>query len=206
MNLKVDRGKLTRDGLIATARVLFAEHGYDGASVEGILERADVSRGALYHHFTGKEDLFVAVLEDLYNSIDVRVHNATQGQSSAAAALRIGCLEWIRIASDPAVGRTLLIDAPAVLGWRRWRQMDEARTLTSIRTALDSAAQHGALAVAHVDYFAHALLASMNEVALMIAESANPGEAALRAEDAIGELFRRILSPPAAFLGDLEKK
>jgi AcrR family transcriptional regulator len=193
MNLKTERGRYTRETLISAARSLFAERGYDATSIEAVLERAEVSRGALYHHFGGKEELFAAVLDGIYDTIDERVAVASANQPSAMAALQAGCLEWIRMASDQAVGRVLLIDAPAVLGWTRWRAMDEARTLLSIRTALQSAARHGSIAEEHADFFAHALLASMNEIALMIAQSADLAE---RAESAVAELFRRILLLP----------
>lgn len=194
MNQKTDQGRATRERLVAVARDLFAERGYEGTSIEAVLEKADVSRGALYHHFQGKEGVFAGVLDDLYNSIDARVAAATAGQQSAAAALRAGSLEWLRIASERSVGRILLIDAPAVLGWRRWREMDEARTLSSIRRALVATAESGELEQEHVDFFAHALLASMNEVALMIAQSEDPASASVSAEDAIGEFFNRVLS------------
>ncbi|WP_394768439.1 TetR family transcriptional regulator [Lacisediminihabitans sp.] len=198
MNIKTERGRQTRETLIAAARALFAERGYDATSIEAVLEQTDVSRGALYHHFGGKEELFAAVLDGIYDTIDERVAVAAANQPNASAALQAGCLEWIRMASDRAVGRVLLIDAPAVLGWTRWRAMDEARTLLSIRTALESAARHGSLAEDHVDFFAHALLASMNEIALMIAQSAEPAVTSARAEGAVAELFRRILLLPSS--------
>ncbi|SFQ37194.1 DNA-binding transcriptional regulator, AcrR family [Amycolatopsis arida] len=195
MDKKRERGHATRDHVVTVATRLFAEHGYDGTSVEAVLRESGLSRGALYHHFPGKDALFTAVLEALHRRVDERMAAATRGSSDPVAAVRAGCAAWIRLTGDPAVQRILLLDAPAVLGWQRWRELDEQHVLGRIRRALTDAAGAGLLAADHVDVFAHALLATMNEVGLMLARARDHAAAVEPAEAAVDELLRRLLAP-----------
>jgi AcrR family transcriptional regulator len=190
---KIDRGQATRDHLVAVATGLFTEHGYDGTSVEAVLRAADVSRGALYHHYPGKDALFAAVLETVYERVEADGAAAIRGIRDPAETLRAACLAWIRITGDPVVRQVLLIDAPAVLGWQRWREVDEQRTLGSIKAVLRRVAAEGRIPVARVDFYAHVLLAGMNEIAMLIARAGDHAAAAAEAEVATGELLDRLL-------------
>ncbi|UOX91456.1 TetR/AcrR family transcriptional regulator [Amycolatopsis sp. FBCC-B4732] len=189
MNKKIDRGQATREHLVAVASDLFTEHGYDATSIEAVLRAADVSRGALYHHFPGKDALFTAVLDAVYERVEAESARAVEGLTEPAAALRAACLAWIRSTADPVVRQVLLVDAPAVLGWQRWRQLDERRTLGKIKAALR---RDGRIPAARVDLFAHVLLAGMNEVALLAARTGEPTSTA-EAEAAAADLLDRLL-------------
>jgi AcrR family transcriptional regulator len=193
MNKKIDRGQATREHLVAVATGLFTEHGYDGTSIEAVLRAADVSRGALYHHFPGKDALFEAVLDTVYERVGAEGARAVEGVDDPVDALRAACLAWIRSTKDPVVRRVMLLDAPAVLGWQRWREIDERRTLGTIKATLRFAAAGGRIAPVRVDVFAHVLLAGMNEIALLVARAEDLESAAAEAEDAAGELFDRLL-------------
>ena len=144
-NKNVARGEATRGQLIAMARRMFAEHGYENTSVEAVLREAGVSRGSLYHHFASKEALFEAVAEDVETSVGEQTLAAAGGSGGPVAALRAGFLAWIRLAGDPVVRRILLIDAPSVLGWERWRSMEERHALGLIRGVLQVIAEAGKL-------------------------------------------------------------
>jgi AcrR family transcriptional regulator len=193
MNKKIDRGRATRDHLVAVATGLFTEHGYDGTSIEAVLRAADVSRGALYHHYPGKDALFAAVLTAVYERVEADGVQAVQGIRDPAEALRAACQAWIRVTGDPVVRRVLLIDAPAVLGWQRWRELDEQRTLGGLKAVLRLVAADGRLPVARVDFFAHVLLAGLNEIAMLVARAEDPAAAAAEAEEATGDLLDRLL-------------
>jgi AcrR family transcriptional regulator len=193
MNKKIDRGQATREHLVAVATGLFTEHGYDGTSIEAVLRAAEVSRGALYHHFPGKDALFAAVLDTVYERVAADGAQAIRGIREPAETLRAACLAWIRITGDPVVRQVLLIDAPAVLGWQRWREVDEQRTLGSIKAVLRRVAAEGRIPVARVDFYAHVLLAGMNEIAMLVARAEDPATAAVEAEGATGELLDRLL-------------
>jgi AcrR family transcriptional regulator len=195
MNKNVERGQATRAHLVEVATSLFAARGYDGTSIEAVLADAGVSRGSLYHHFPGKDALFWAVLEAVGARISGPVAEAMRDAPDPVAALRVGCLAWIRLAGDPVVQQIMLIDAPAVLGWQRWRELDEY-SLGEIRAALTYAAEAGIIERRHVDTFAHILLAAANEVTLMIARADDPAAALLAGESAVAEFLDRLLRDP----------
>ena len=191
-NKNVARGEATRSQLIEVATRLFAAQGYEDTSIDAVLREAGVSRGSLYHHFASKEALFEAVLEDVEAKVGERTVAATDGADGPVAALRAGCVEWIRVAGDPVVQRILLIDAPSVLGWERWRAMGE-RPLGFIKAVLQLVADEGRMRPDLVEPLAHVVLAAIDEVALLVARSDDP-EAAMRSgSDAIDELLRRLL-------------
>ena len=195
MNGNVARGQATRRHIVEAATELFATLGYDGTSIEAVLQAAGVSKGSLYHHFDGKDGLFEAVLDRMTERIEAALAAAAVGVTSPTELLRVGCLAWVRQAVDPAVQQIMLIDAPTVLGWQRWRQRDEANTLGAIRAALTAAAEQGILDSRQVDAFAHALLAMVNELSLMVARADRPADALLEAEIALRELLDRMLRP-----------
>ena len=193
MNKNVERGQATRAHLMEVAMRLFAARGYEGTSIEAVLAESGVSRGSLYHHFPGKDALFVAVLEDIGRRVGLPAAEEMQAAPNPIAALRIGCLAWIRQAADPVIRQIMLIDAPAVLGWQRWRELDEQGPLGVIRGLLAGAAQAGRIESRHVDVFAHIVLAALNEVALMIARADDRAEALASAESAVADFLDRLV-------------
>jgi AcrR family transcriptional regulator len=179
--------------LISIARRLFAERGYEDTSIEAVLREAGVSRGSLYHHFPGKEALFEAVAEDVETSVGEQTLAAALGAGGGpVAALRAGSLAWIRLAGDPVVQRILLIDAPSVLGWERWRAMEEDHALGGIRAVLQAIAEEGKVRPELVGTLANVLLASVNEVALIVARAQDQEAAMKTGADTIDELLRRL--------------
>jgi AcrR family transcriptional regulator len=193
-NRNVARGEATRGQLIAVATRMFADRGYEDTSIEAVLQEAGVSRGSLYYHFASKEALFEAVAEDVETSAGAQTLAATRGSDGPVAALRAGFLAWIRLAGDPVVRRILLIDAPSVLGWERWRSMEEHHALGLIRAVLQVVADEGRLRPELVGTLAHVLLASVNEVALLVARSDDQEAAVQAGADAIDEMLRRLFS------------
>ncbi|HEY6310174.1 MAG TPA: helix-turn-helix domain-containing protein [Streptosporangiaceae bacterium] len=193
-NKNVARGEATRGQLIEVATRMFAERGYEDTSIEAVLREAGVSRGSLYHHFASKEALFEAVAEDMETSVGTQTLAAADGITEPVAALRAGFLAWIRLAGDPVVRRILLIDAPSVLGWERWRAMEEDHALGLIRLVLQAVAEQGKLRPELVGTLANVLLASVNEVALLVARSDDREEAMTAGADAIDELLRRLFA------------
>jgi AcrR family transcriptional regulator len=193
-NKNIARGEATRGQLLAIATRMFAERGYEDTSVEAVLREAGVSRGSLYHHFAGKEALFEAVAEEVETSVGAQTLAAAAGADGPVAALRAGSLAWIRLAGDPVVQRILLIDAPSVLGWEKWRAMEEQHALGGIKMTLRAVAEQGRLRPELADTLAHVLLASMNEVALLVARAQDKEAAMKDGADAIDELMRRLFA------------
>lgn len=193
MNKKVTRGEETRAQIVTVATRLFAERGYEGTSIEAVLHESEMSRGSLYHHFGGKQALFEAVLEAVETDTGRRTVAATREAADPMAALREGCLAWVRLAADPVVQQIVLIDAPSVLGWHRWRQVEERHAFGLLKNAVEAVAATGRLQPDLVDTFAHMLLASINEVALLIAAAEDVDAATRTAQAAVDELLSRLL-------------
>ena len=189
---RVEKGRETRERLVRTGRELFGERGYDATSIESILAAAGVARGALYHHFATKEALFDAVLDQLVAEIADTAADAARSASDPVESLRLGCSAWLRMALDPAVQRIALVDAPAVVGWTRWRELDEVHTLGGLRANLNALAADGRLPEDQVDLLAHMVLASVNEAALMIARAKKPKAALAEGEAAVETLLSRL--------------
>lgn len=182
MKKKTVRTKAAQSGettrrLIGIARALFAERGYAGAGTEDLVQAAGVTRGALYHHFDNKEGLFKAVLDDVQREVGERVETAASKPADAWAQLLAGCRAFLAAATDPEVQRIMLIDAPAVLGWEVWREMDSQYSLKALKMALHEMADAGEITAPHAEAMAHLLSGAMNEAALWIARSAHPRKA-----------------------------
>lgn len=106
----------------------------------------------------------------------------------------MGCSAWLRFSVDPVVRRIVLIDAPSAVGWQKWREIDERHAFGLLKGALQAATQEHGLDPQVVDVLAHALLAALIEVALVIARSENPEAAMAAGETAIHELMGRLLA------------
>jgi AcrR family transcriptional regulator len=190
---RVEKGRETRERLIRTGRELFGERGYDATSIESILDAAGVARGALYHHFPTKEALFDAVLDRLVAEIADTAADAARSAGDPVESLRAGTSAWLRMALDPAVQRIAIVDAPAVVGWSRWRELDEQHTLGGLRASLRAVAELGRLPPEQVDVLANMVLASVTEAALMIARSDEPKAALKSGQAAVDTLLDRLV-------------
>lgn len=119
-----ERAAATRERLIASARALFAAQGFAGTATEAILEAAGVKRGALYHHFRDKAALFEAVCDQIGAEAGQQVLEAAEAAPTRLDGLIEGSVAWVAFMLRPDARRLLLIDAPTVLGSRRWREID----------------------------------------------------------------------------------
>jgi AcrR family transcriptional regulator len=187
---QAERTAATRGALLDAARGLFATRGYARTGREDIVCAAGVTRGALYHHFTNKEQLFRAVFESMEAALLERIAVAAGAGRDPGEQLSRGCAAFLDAATDPAVQRVILIDAPSVLGWQEWRAVDAQYGLGMMREGLRAAMDAGQIRRQPVTPLAHLLLAALNEAALYIAGAPDP--AAARAE--IGAVVDGLLS------------
>jgi AcrR family transcriptional regulator len=192
---RVAQGRATRGQLIEVATSLFAERGYEGTSIEAVLAAAGVSRGALYHHFAGKEALFTAVLETISERITVEITEAVRDCTDPVDAMHTGALAWIDMAGDPVIQRVMLVDAPSVLGWEQWRAMDEGRTVGAMRVMLQAVSDSGRLPQKLVEPFSHMILAALDEAAMVVARAPDSRAAVAEGRQAVEELLNRLLRP-----------
>jgi AcrR family transcriptional regulator len=189
------QGRATRGQLIEVATTLFADLGYEGTSIEAVLAAAGVSRGALYHHFAGKEALFTAVLEAVSDRVTAEVTKAVSGCTDPVDALHTGAMAWIDLAGDRVIQRVMLVDAPSVLGWERWRAMDEGRTVGAMKAMLQAVSDSGRLPQQLVEPFSHMILAALDEAALVVARAPNSTTAVAEERQAVEEFLARLLRP-----------
>jgi AcrR family transcriptional regulator len=196
---RVERGRATRQRLVSEAVELFGAQGFEQTSIEAVLEASGASRGSLYHHFANKRALFEAVVHEVESRAgDAIVTAAAAGGGDPAAGLKAGSVAWVRLASEPLVRRILLIDAPAALGWRRWREIEEQHGLGMIKAALQALVEEGRLPIELVDPFSHMLLAAVNELALLITLADDRLDTQAQAEAALDEFFNRLLPQTTA--------
>jgi AcrR family transcriptional regulator len=186
---QAERSATTQGALILAARELFAQEGYAATGREAIVERAGVTRGALYHHFTDKEGLFRAVVEELEAEVMAQVAEAAIQAQDPLDQLRLGTLAYLDAALDPAVQRICLLDGPAVLPVEVRYEIMEAHALGMMREVLQWAMEGGSIAVQPLEPLARVLLAAIHEAALYVARS--PDHAAARAE--AGTTMERML-------------
>jgi AcrR family transcriptional regulator len=192
------RGEATRERIVQTARRLFGERGYEATPIELVLEQSGVARGALYHHFASKSELFDAVAEEVFIEIAARADEAAEHEGGDVLdRFRAGARAWLGMAIDPAIQRIALIDPLVVLGWRRWRELDEAHSLGSLRAGFSRLEAEGRIAPGRSDLLANLLLATLNEAALFIASAADQQAALALAGETIDELLRRLVPAPA---------
>lgn len=168
-----------RERLITAARVLFAEKGYAETSTPEIVKAAEVTRGALYHHFDGKEALFGAVAEAEAQAVTQAIEAAARGPG--AEGLEAGSRAYFAAMAVPGRARILLVDGPAVLGAAAMDEIDAGGGRRALRMGLASAAT--GLDEAGLDALAVVLSAAFDRAALAIAEGAAPApyEAAMAA-------------------------
>src|SRR3954454_13445504 len=161
--------RATRDALIGAALDLFTERGYAAVGTEEIVTRAKVTRGALYHHFADKRDLFRAVHERVEAELIERIASTMEATEDPWEVLVTGTLAFLDACEEPAVKQIALTDAPAVLGWKEWREVDNRYGLGLTRAALEAAVDAGVLRPMDVDAMAHLFVAAFTEAAFVIA-------------------------------------
>lgn len=191
-NTKAQQREATMKKLIQIARDIFTRDGYAHAATEEIVQLAGVTRGALYHHFGSKEGLFQAVLASVQADVGMRVEARSNQISDIWEQLIGGCIAFLEASLDPQVQRIMLIDAPAVLGWELWRELDAQYSMASLREVLSELMDKGQIAPLPLTALTHLLSGAMNEGALWIAQSDNPQQALREASEALTHLITRL--------------
>jgi AcrR family transcriptional regulator len=195
LSRKAQQSEATRRVLIAEARALFAGRGYAAVGTEEIVRAAGVTRGALYHHFDGKEDLFRAVYEDVERQLVERIAADATAAGDPLEALHAGVQAFLDACEDPAVQRITVIDAPSVLGWEQWREIGLKYGFGLVQAALEAAMDAGLVERQPVRALAHLLLGALDEAALLVGRANDDG----RTRREVGDVLARhldALRPP----------
>lgn len=188
------RGDATRASLIAAARKLFVTNGYFATGTEEIVAEANVgTRGALYHHFADKQDLFRAVFDQVQT--DLAAATVINERDDPLVMLTAALQQFLDAsAENPDVQQVLLIDGPAVLGWEQWRDLEAQYGLGAITAMLDNAVAGGVVAKQPTAPLAHMLLAAIDEAALFIANADDRRQARNQARKALNQLLNGLRS------------
>jgi AcrR family transcriptional regulator len=165
------RGEATKAALIGAARELFVSKGYFATGTEEIVAKANVgTRGALYHHFADKKDLFEAVFDQVQG--DLAATTTLNERDDALEMLTAALQQFLDASAENAdVQQILLIDGPAVLGWDRWRSLEADYGLGVITAMLHAAVKQKVIPRQPTGPLAHMLLAAVDEAALYIANA-----------------------------------
>jgi AcrR family transcriptional regulator len=185
-----ERTEATTNALTGAARELFASDGYAATSLDAVVEKAGVTKGALYHHFSGKRDLFAAVFAAEQVRISGAILAAAEGKRDPWDAFEAGCRAFIEACQEPGVQRITLLDAPAALGWETIREL-ESGSLRMMEQGIQRAIDAGSIEPRPVAPLAHFLFGSVCESAMVVARAIEQ-EAALR--EAVDELLRVLRS------------
>lgn len=192
------RGDHTRRDLIAAGRELFVEHGFFKTSINDVVSLSAVgSRGAFYHHFEHKADLFRAVFQEVERDLMLRSIAHPPHGTSAWERLEHGLRSFLDAVLEPEVQRIILTDGPVVLGWRTLREIQEAGSIAMIEVLARRAISEGSIEAQPVGELIHMLVAALEEAALLIAHSPDPDKARASA-GAVLDRFLHALSfaPP----------
>jgi AcrR family transcriptional regulator len=188
------RGEMTAGTtakLVAAARAAFRTEGYAAASMDALCAEAGVTRGALYHHFGGKEGLLEAVVRQIDAEIGARLDTEEERHEDPWEGFRACCHLWLEQALDPEIQRIYLRDAQAVIG-PRLREMDETSAIAPIRDALAALMASGRVATTDAEALARLINGALVEAAMWVAASPRPDEALARAHAATDTLLRGL--------------
>ena len=174
---KAEQGEATRGKLVRVARRLFAARGYGGTSILDITKAARVTRGALYHHFADKRALFEAVFEVVERETLDGIAAVVAAERRPERHLKTGLDAFLDACLDSEYQRIALLDAPSVLGWERWQEIDAGYGLGMTRAAIADAVEQRFIRPVDPEPLAHLIIGALNQAGLAIARSDDVGAA-----------------------------
>jgi AcrR family transcriptional regulator len=168
------RTEATTGQLLAAAQELFGRAGYTATSIDAVAAAAGMTKGAAYHHFTGKPALFRAVFVRVQAQIAAELEAAAGGEADPRAAIRRGCETFLRRCLDPAFRRIALLDGPSVLGWEQVREIQAEHALRVLTAGLELAAPGS---TADLTARSHLAFGAMCEAGMLLARADDPDAA-----------------------------
>jgi AcrR family transcriptional regulator len=194
MARQADRREASREAITAAAQHLFAEHGFAAVTVDQIAQAAGLAKGAVYHHFPSKEAIFAAVFERTSAALQQQVRAGAAAANDRLKAMAAGARAYFEACARPPFNRIILKDGPAVLGWDRWREIDERYFLAMLPQTLEAAMEEGTIPRQPPRPLARLLIGAMTEAAVACAASDDPqrtGREHARALESLIEGLRR---------------
>jgi len=191
------RSAATQETLVGAARALFAARGFGGVGTEAIVRAAGVTRGAMYHQFADKTELFAAVFEAVEIDVAARIGRAVAeaGQTDPIAVMELGANAWLDACADPEVQRIVLLEAPAVLGWERWREIGTRYGMGLVEAVIAHAIEVGRIRPQPVKPLAHVFMGALDEGAMYVARAEDPVSARAQLRAVISQLISALAVP-----------
>lgn len=171
---QAERSEATTEQLVTAARKLFATKGFAATSIDDIVNAAGVTRGAMYHHFRSKEDLFEAVFKREHFAVGERVKQAAMREKDGWSQLKAGCDEFLEATTDPERRQIMMLDAPAVLGMRRIEEIDRPDSIKLMTYVIEKAMDEGVIRQRPAEPLAHLIYGALCQAALVGARSTAP--------------------------------
>lgn len=195
---QASRSAESRTALVAAARPLFAARGYAAVGTVEIAAAAGLTRGALYHQFDGKLELFAAVFEQVEAEVAAAIGVAFGDafESDPMGAVHAAVDDWLRASMDPEVQRIVLIEAPAALGWERWREIGRRYGVGLVEGAVAALVEAGVLPPHPVRPLAHVLVGALEEAALYASRAEDQDAAVAEVRQALRRLLDGLTSDP----------
>jgi AcrR family transcriptional regulator len=191
MPSQAERRSVTRDAIVAAARVLFGQEGFRAVSVDWIAEAAGVAKGGVYHHFSSKEAVFEAVFEAVSREVAAIVRCSAKGAPDILVAIVRSTRACGAACTDKITGRVLVQDGPVVLGQERWRELDVAYFASDLPDALKRAMASGTIVAVPAEPLARVLFGAMTETVLSVASDPTSAKSYLVSLEALVEGLRR---------------
>jgi AcrR family transcriptional regulator len=193
------RGDQTRRDLITAGRALFVDPGFFKATIGDLVTRSGVgTRGAFYHHFNNKTELFHAVFTEVEQDLMLRSLAHPPPGRSAWEQLVTGLRGFLVAALEAEVQRIILIDGPVILGWQTLRAIQDASSIAMIEVLVRRAISDGSIEPQPVHELTHMLVAALEEAALLVAHSSDPDEARASSGQVLDGLLRALTSSRTA--------
>jgi AcrR family transcriptional regulator len=193
---QTERTEATTAHLVEAARTLFAAKGYEATALDDVVAAAGVTKGALYHHFGSKRDLFRAVFEHEEDALARACHRAYAAERDSWTGFHAGCRAFLEATLDPGVQRICLLDAPAVLGWETVREIEAEYSLAMIENGLRHAIDSGRIAPRPTAPLAHMLMGALGEGAMMVARAGDQRGAMQAVAREVESLLAALEAPP----------
>ena len=181
----------TKQSLVEVAEMLFTEHGYANTSLDAIVAGAEVTKGALYHHFSGKQAVFEAVFEGVESRAADDIRRAAQVSQDPWKKAQAGLQAFLDVVQRPAYQRVVIQDGPSVLGHERFREHEERSSYATVVEIVHAVlgADVWAPDDPMLDTFARIFFGALSAAGGAVATSADPAAAAARVEVAIGHIL-----------------
>lgn len=178
----------TKRALVDVAEELFTENGYAATSLDAIVAGAQVTKGALYHHFSGKQALFEAVFERVETHAAKAIHDSLKGHKDPWEKALAGLRAFLGVVREPTYRRVVIQEGPAVLGYARYREQEERSTFANVVEIVSSVLKAGAwdLDQEMLQTFARIFFGAMSSAGESVSGAEDPELAAARVETAIG--------------------